>query len=94
MVVLLRCFYFVKEILIYYLNVLAASVSSQIVEASIAKIVAWTSDIRSAEVRKASQDSLYALFSLHPGELTRILGTLPKVCQVNATFELSFEVKY
>jgi hypothetical protein len=64
------------------LNRIAGNVSSQIVEASIAKIVAWTSDIRSAEVRKASQDSLYAMFSLHPGELTRILGTLPKVCQV------------
>lgn len=61
---------------------LGATVSPQIVEASIAKIVAWTSDVRSAEVRKASQDALYSLFSLHPGEITRILGTLPKVCQV------------
>ena len=58
------------------------SLSPQIVEASVAKIVAWTSDVRSAEVRKASQDALYSLFSLHPGEVTRILGTLPKVCQV------------
>jgi len=45
-------------------------------------VVAWTSDVRSAEVRKASQDALYALFSLHPAEVTRILNTLPKVCQV------------
>ena len=59
-----------------------ASVSPQLVEASVAKIVAWTSDIRSNEVRKASQDALYALFSLHPAEVTRILNTLPKVCQV------------
>jgi hypothetical protein len=60
-----------------------ASVSPQLVEASIAKVVAWTSDVRSAEVRKASQDAIYALFSLHPAEVTRILNTLPKVCQVN-----------
>jgi len=61
------------------------SLSPQIVEASVAKIVAWTSDVRSAEVRKASQDALYSLFSLHPGEVTRILGTLPKVCQDSAS---------
>lgn len=61
---------------------MGATISPQIVEASVAKLVAWTSDVRSAEVRKASQDALYALFSLHPGEITRILGTLPKVCQV------------
>lgn len=59
-----------------------STVSPQLVEASVAKIVAWTSDIRSAEVRKASQDTLYALFSLHPGEVTRLLSALPKVCQV------------
>lgn len=59
-----------------------ANVSQQLVEASVAKIVAWTSDIRSVEVRRASQDALYALFSLHPGEVTRILSSLPKVCQV------------
>lgn len=59
-----------------------ANVSQQLVEASVAKIVAWTSDIRSAEVRRASQDALYALFSLHPSEVTRILSNLPKVCQV------------
>lgn len=64
---------------------IGASLSPQLVEASVAKIVAWTSDIRSAEVRKASQDALYALFSLHPGEVTRILSTLPKVCQVQFT---------
>ncbi len=72
---------------------LGATVSPQIVEASIAKIVAWTSDVRSAEVRKASQDALYSLFSLHPGEITRILGTLPKVCQViklNGVLTISF----
>ena len=62
---------------------LGASISPQTAEAAIAKIVAWTSDVRSAEVRKAAQDALYALFSLHPGEVTRILSTLPKVCQVN-----------
>lgn len=62
-----------------------ASVSPQLVEASVAKVVAWTSDIRSAEVRKASQDALYALFSLHPAEVTRILNTLPKVCQESAS---------
>ena len=60
-----------------------ASISGQVVEAAVAKIVAWTSDVRSIEVRKASQDALYALFSLHPGEITRILSTLPKVCQVS-----------
>ena len=64
---------------------LGATVSPQTAEASIAKIVAWTSDIRSAEVRKAAQDALYALFSLHPSEVTRILSTLPKVCQVKKT---------
>ena len=65
---------------------MGATVSPQIVEASVTKLVAWTSDIRSAEVRKAAQDALYALFSLHPGEITRILGTLPKICQVNGCF--------
>lgn len=70
-----------------------ASVSPQLVEASIAKVVAWTSDVRSAEVRKASQDALYALFSLHPAEVTRILNTLPKVCQVNNEyFLISFSI--
>jgi len=64
---------------------MGVTLSPQIVEASIAKIVAWTSDVRSAEVRKASQDALYSLFSLHPGEVTRILGTLPKVCQDSAS---------
>ena len=64
---------------------MGVTLSPQIVEASVAKIVAWTSDVRSAEVRKASQDALYSLFSLHPGEVTRILGTLPKVCQVRHT---------
>lgn len=64
---------------------MGVTLSPQIVEASVAKIVAWTSDVRSAEVRKASQDALYSLFSLHPGEVTRILGTLPKVCQDSAS---------
>ena len=72
---------------------LGATISPQVAEASVAKIVAWTSDVRSGEVRKAAQDTLYTLFSLHPSEVTRILNTLPKVCQVRIFISLSYSMQ-
>ena len=52
---------------------------------ALAKIITWTYEPKSAEVRKQSQCALVSLFRLNSTHYGRILGTLPKIYQDNAT---------
>ncbi|PNF29242.1 CLIP-associating protein 2 [Cryptotermes secundus] len=45
--------------------------------AALAKIIGWTSDAKSSEIRRAAQAAVIALFNLSTSQVTMILGSLP-----------------
>ena len=53
-------------------------------EMALAKVITWTYEPKSAEVRRQSQAALVALFQLNATHFTQILLKLPKVLQENA----------
>merc|ERR1719461_472085 len=53
-------------------------------EMALAKVITWTYEPKSAEVRRQSQAALVALFQLNPAHFTRVMQALPKVVQENA----------
>merc|ERR1719376_1222782 len=54
-------------------------------EMALAKVITWTYEPKSAEVRRQSQAALVALFQLNASHFTRVLHNLPKILQENAS---------
>ncbi|XP_031442079.1 CLIP-associating protein 2 isoform X14 [Clupea harengus] len=52
---------------------------------AVSRIITWTTEPKSADVRKAAQAVLIALFQLNTPEFTMLLGALPKTFQDGAT---------
>ncbi|XP_055860577.1 CLIP-associating protein 1-like isoform X8 [Biomphalaria glabrata] len=52
---------------------------------AVSKVISWTMEPRNADVRKASQSVLIALFNLNPAEFSLLLSELPKTFQDGAT---------
>lgn len=50
--------------------------------AALAKIIGWTGDAKSSEIRRAAQAAVIALFNLSTSQVTMILGSLPTEYQV------------
>ena len=61
-------------------------------EMALAKVITWTYEPKSAEVRRQSQAALVALFQLNPAHFTRVMQALPKLVQENAAGIVSFAV--
>jgi len=61
-----------------------SNLSSAEQEMALGKIITWTYEPKSAEVRKAAMASLVALFRLNANHFSMILHRLPKVYQDNA----------
>ena len=55
---------------------------------ALAKIIGWTGDAKSSEIRRASQSAVIALFNLNTPQVTMMLGTLPAEYQVCTCFHL------
>lgn len=55
----------------------------------LAKIIAWSSEPKSSEVRRASQAAISALFALNGPHFTGVLQKLPKIYQDDVTDVLS-----
>lgn len=77
-----------KVAVLIYLNNLACIMdsshlkNSSDVRQAVMKIVQWTTEPKSADVRRASQNLLVALFSTNAAEFTSILSTFSKPSQV------------
>lgn len=54
-----------------------------------AKVVKFTGEPKSADIRRQSQKAITGLFALSPANFSRILSTLPKADQDNANKILS-----
>ncbi len=65
-------------------EVLTMSLSSAEQEMALGKIITWTYEPKSAEVRKAAMASVVSLFRLNANHFSMILHRLPKVYQDNA----------
>jgi hypothetical protein len=52
----------------------------------LAKIIAWSSEPKSTEVRRASHAAIAALFALNGPHFTGILQKLPKIYQVPLSY--------
>ncbi|XP_061111089.1 CLIP-associating protein 2 [Conger conger] len=52
---------------------------------AISRIITWTTESKSPDVRKAAQSVLISLFQLNTPEFTMLLGSLPKAFQDQAT---------
>ncbi|XP_062384835.1 CLIP-associating protein 2 [Sardina pilchardus] len=52
---------------------------------AVSRIITWTTEPKSSDVRKAAQAVLIALFQLNTPEFTMLLGALPKTFQDGAT---------
>merc|ERR1719412_1555767 len=65
-------------------EVMTMSLSSAEQEMALGKIITWTYEPKSAEVRKAAMASLVSLFRLNANHFSMILHRLPKVYQDNA----------
>ncbi|KAM4688025.1 CLIP-associating protein 2 [Discoglossus pictus] len=60
-------------------------VNSSETRLAVSRIITWTTELKSSDVRKASQTVLIALFELNTPEFTMLLGALPKTFQDGAT---------
>ncbi|XP_078449136.1 CLIP-associating protein 1-like isoform X6 [Lampetra planeri] len=60
-------------------------VNSSETRLAVSRIITWTSEPKSSDVRKAAQAVLIALFELNTPEFTMLLGALPKTFQEGAT---------
>ena len=65
-------------------EVAAMSVSSHEQEMALGKIITWTVEPKSAEVRKSAIASLVSLFRLNAAHFSAVLHKLPKMYQDNA----------
>ncbi|XP_078538192.1 CLIP-associating protein 1 isoform X4 [Lissotriton helveticus] len=81
----------VKVAILKYIESLARQmdptdfVSSSETRLAVSKIITWTTEPKSSDVRKAAQVALISLFELNTPEFTMLLGALPKAFQDGAT---------
>lgn len=48
----------------------------------LARLLDWTNDVKSQDVRRQAQSAVIALYNLNPSQFTMILSELPKYYQV------------
>uniref|UniRef100_A0A3B3SXS1 Cytoplasmic linker associated protein 2 n=1 Tax=Paramormyrops kingsleyae TaxID=1676925 RepID=A0A3B3SXS1_9TELE len=60
-------------------------VNSSETRLAVSRIITWTTEPKSVDVRKAAQSVLISLFQLNTPEFTMLLGALPKTFQDGAT---------
>jgi len=53
-------------------------------EMALAKIITWTSEPKSADIRRAAHQALVSMFNTHTPQMTLVLGKLPQVYQDSA----------
>ncbi|XP_070694656.1 CLIP-associating protein 1a [Pempheris klunzingeri] len=81
----------VKVAILKYIDSLARQmdptdfVNSSETRLAVSRIITWTTEPKSSDVRKAAQVVLIALFELNTPEFTMLLGALPKTFQDGAT---------
>ncbi|XP_036965746.1 CLIP-associating protein 1a isoform X30 [Acanthopagrus latus] len=81
----------VKVAILKYIECLARQmdptdfVNSSETRLAVSRIITWTTEPKSSDVRKAAQVVLIALFELNTPEFTMLLGALPKTFQDGAT---------
>ncbi|XP_055785512.1 CLIP-associating protein 1-B-like isoform X8 [Salvelinus fontinalis] len=81
----------VKVAILRYIECLARRmdpadfVNSSETRLAVSRIITWTTEPKSSDVRKAAQVVLIALFELNTPEFTMLLGALPKTFQDGAT---------
>ncbi|MFT7815029.1 CLIP-associating protein 1-B-like isoform X7 [Arapaima gigas] len=81
----------VKVAILKYIESLARQmdptdfVNSSETRLAVSRIITWTTEPKSSDVRKAAQLVLIALFELNTPEFTMLLGALPKTFQDGAT---------
>ncbi|XP_037119634.1 CLIP-associating protein 2 isoform X29 [Syngnathus acus] len=68
-------------------------VNSSETRLAVSRIITWTTDPKSSDVRKAAQAVLIALFQLNTPEFTMLLAALPKTFQDGATKLLQNHLK-
>ncbi|XP_016121327.1 CLIP-associating protein 2-like [Sinocyclocheilus grahami] len=60
-------------------------VNSSETRLAVSRIITWTTEPKSSDVRKAAQSVLISLFQLNTPEFTMLLAALPKTFQDGAT---------
>lgn len=81
----------VKVAILKYIESLARQmdptdfVNSSETRLAVSRIITWTTEPKSSDVRKAAQIVLISLFELNTPEFTMLLGALPKTFQDGAT---------
>ncbi|XP_029104142.1 CLIP-associating protein 2 isoform X16 [Scleropages formosus] len=81
----------VKVAILRYIETLALQmdpgdfVNSSETRLAVSRIITWTTEPKSSDVRKAAQSVLISLFQLNTPEFTMLLGALPKTFQDGAT---------
>nr|XP_023659614.1 CLIP-associating protein 2 isoform X10 [Paramormyrops kingsleyae] len=81
----------VKVAILKYIETLAMQmdptdfVNSSETRLAVSRIITWTTEPKSSDVRKAAQSVLISLFQLNTPEFTMLLGALPKTFQDGAT---------
>uniref|UniRef100_A0A3Q3JZZ7 TOG domain-containing protein n=1 Tax=Monopterus albus TaxID=43700 RepID=A0A3Q3JZZ7_MONAL len=68
-------------------------VNSSETRLAVSRIITWTTEAKSSDVRKAAQSVLIALFQLNTPEFTMLLAALPKTFQDGATKLLQNHLK-
>uniref|UniRef100_A0A8C5PNE5 Cytoplasmic linker associated protein 2 n=1 Tax=Leptobrachium leishanense TaxID=445787 RepID=A0A8C5PNE5_9ANUR len=81
----------VKVAILKYIEILSQQMdpkefgNSSETRLAVSRIITWTTEPKSSEVRKAAQSVLISLFELNTPEFTMLLGALPKTFQDGAT---------
>ncbi|XP_060258737.1 CLIP-associating protein 2 isoform X40 [Ovis aries] len=81
----------VKVAILKYIETLAKQmdpgdfVNSSETRLAVSRVITWTTEPKSSDVRKAAQSVLISLFELNTPEFTMLLGALPKTFQDGAT---------
>uniref|UniRef100_A0AAV2L7V8 TOG domain-containing protein n=1 Tax=Knipowitschia caucasica TaxID=637954 RepID=A0AAV2L7V8_KNICA len=81
----------VKTCILQYVSALSVAMetnhfsNSSETRLAVSRIITWTTEPKSAEVRKAAQGVLISLFELNPPEFSMLLGALPKTFQDGTT---------
>ncbi|XP_058247285.1 CLIP-associating protein 1a isoform X26 [Hemibagrus wyckioides] len=89
----------VKVAILKYIESLAKQmdpadfVNSSETRLAVSRIITWTTEPKSSDVRKAAQVVLISLFELNTPEFTMLLGALPKTFQDGATKLLHTHLK-
>ncbi|XP_028748789.1 CLIP-associating protein 2 isoform X13 [Peromyscus leucopus] len=89
----LHCFWSskVKVAILKYIETLAKQmdpgdfINSSETRLAVSRVITWTTEPKSSDVRKAAQSVLISLFELNTPEFTMLLGALPKTFQDGAT---------